>query len=79
MEWKVEWKTIDTSKWNGNKVEWKWNGKCNGKNVRHRSGMETKWNKWNGKCNGKISHAICEMEKKWNGNWNGNGIENLCS
>ena len=34
MEWKVEWKTIDNSKWNGKKVEWKWNGKWNGKKMR---------------------------------------------
>ena len=40
MEWKVEWKKIDTSKWNGKKKEWKWNGKWNGKNLRPRSGME---------------------------------------
>ena len=40
MEWKVEWKTIDTSRWNGNKVEWKWNGKQNGK--------KNKTSKWNG-------------------------------
>ena len=49
MEWKVEWKTIDTSKWNGNKVEWKWNGKWNGKISEGVSGMENNWNgKWNG-------------------------------
>ena len=44
MEWKVEWKTIDTSRWNGNKVEWKWNGKQNGKKMKPQSGMETKQN-----------------------------------
>ena len=44
MEWKVEWKTIDNSQWNGNKVEWKWNGKQNGKKMRPPSGMETKQN-----------------------------------
>ena len=44
MEWKVEWKTIDTSRWNGNKVEWKWNGKQNGKKMRPRSRMEIKQN-----------------------------------
>ena len=44
MEWKVEWKTIDTLEWNGNKVEWKWNGRCNGKKLRPRSGLEIKWN-----------------------------------
>ena len=44
MEWKVEWKKIDTSKWNGKKKEWKWNGKWNGKKLRPRSGMEPKWN-----------------------------------
>ena len=46
MEWKVEWKTIDTSKWNGNKVEWKWNGKWNGIishgiSRKEKTGMET--------------------------------------
>ena len=44
MEWKVEWKTIDISKWNGNEIEWKWNGKQNGKKMRPPSGMETKQN-----------------------------------
>ena len=44
MEWKVERKKIDTSKWNGTKKEWKWYGKWNGKNLRPRSGMEPKWN-----------------------------------
>ena len=44
MEWKVEWKTIDTSKWNGTEVEWKWNGKQNGKKMRLPRGMEIKQN-----------------------------------
>ena len=30
MEWKVEWKKTEHSKCNGNKIEWKWNGKWNG-------------------------------------------------
>ena len=44
MEWKVEWKEIEFSKWNGNKVEWKWNGKWNGKYSIMLSGMETNRN-----------------------------------
>ena len=34
MEWKVEWKKIDTSKWDVKKKEWKWNGKWNGGKLR---------------------------------------------
>ena len=44
MEWKVEWKEIEISKWNGTKVEWKWNGKWNGKYSLKLSGMETNRN-----------------------------------
>ena len=44
MEWTVDCKITDTSKWNGNKVEWNWNGKQNGKKMRPRSGMERKQN-----------------------------------
>ena len=49
MEWKVEWRKIETLKWNGTKVEWKWNGKWNGKFFHGLSGMEKNWNgRWNG-------------------------------
>ena len=49
MEWKVEWKKTEPSKWNGNKIAWKWNGKWNGEISHGVSGMEKKWNgKWNG-------------------------------
>ena len=80
MEWKVEWKTIDSSKWNGNKVEWKWNGKQNVIKTEPSkwNGNKIEW-KWNGKWNGEISHGVSGMEKKWNGKWNGNGMENIGS
>ena len=49
MEWKVEWKKFETSKWNGAKVEWKWNGKWNGIISHLISGMEKNRNgRWNG-------------------------------
>ena len=45
-EWKVEWKIFSKTKWNGKRVERKWNGKF----LSGMSGMEKKWNgKWNGK------------------------------
>ena len=43
MEWKVEWKTIETSNRNGKNVEWKWNRKWREK-FRPCRGMEPKWN-----------------------------------
>ena len=47
---KVKRKIFRQAKWNGKRVERKWNGKWNGEFFVGMSGMEKKWNgKWNGK------------------------------
>ena len=74
MEYKVEWKTFDTSKWNGNKVDWKWNEKWNGKKLRPRSGVESKWN-GNGMESGMEKYRTGYVEWKRTGMDSGMEIE----
>ena len=74
MLWKVEWETTDTSKWNGNKVELKWNGKWNEKKLRPRSGMEKKCN-GNGMESGMEKFCTQYVEWKRNGMENGKEME----